>query len=75
MVEQSHDFQRAAALLEGAGRSSAGLKRAGVCLMLAYDGAEAVGVVAVETAVDCAVMRSLLVAAPMRGRGIGAALI
>ncbi|HLW69450.1 MAG TPA: GNAT family N-acetyltransferase [Candidatus Binataceae bacterium] len=75
VVEQSRDFRRAAALLEAAGCAADGFDRAGVCTLLAYDGADAIGVAAVETAIDCAVMSCLLVAAPRRGRGIGAALV
>lgn len=42
---------------------------------MAYFGAEPAGVVGVETKIDVALMRSLAVAEPMRGRGVGAALV
>jgi N-acetylglutamate synthase-like GNAT family acetyltransferase len=75
VVEQTRDFARGAAMLEAADRSTAGLEHPGVCTMIAYTGDSPAGVVAVEAVIDVAVMRSLLVAEPSRGRGIGAALV
>ncbi len=45
------------------------------CYLLAYAGAEAVGVVGVETVVDAGLISILMVIEPMRRRGIGAALL
>lgn len=75
VVEQTRDVASVAALLEEAGRSAAGLAHPGVCLIIAYVDDRPAGVVAVESLVDSAVMRSLLVTAPLRGKGIGAALV
>lgn len=62
-------------MLEAAGMSREGLARPAACYLMAYSGADPVGAVGVETVVDAALMRSLVVAEPMRRRGIGAALI
>src|SRR5260370_15294676 len=42
---------------------------------MAYRGGEPVGVVGIETKVDGALMRSLVVVEPMRRRGVGKALV
>jgi GNAT superfamily N-acetyltransferase len=62
-------------MLAAASMTVAGLDGSSGCYLLAYLGDEPVGIVGVETKVDVALIRSLLVNAPMRRRGIGAALI
>lgn len=42
---------------------------------MAFIGDEAVGVIGIEACVDAALLRSLMVAGPMRRRGIGAVLV
>ena len=74
-IAQTRDFTRVAAMLEAAGMSAEGIARPAGCCLMAYLGAEAAGVVGIETKIDAALMRSLLVEEPMRGRGVGAALI
>jgi N-acetylglutamate synthase-like GNAT family acetyltransferase len=74
-VEQTHDVQAVASLLAGAGRFAEGIEAPGGCYLLAHVGPAVAGVIGIEARVDAALLRSLFVAAPMRGRAIGAALI
>lgn len=75
VIEQTRDIARVASILEGAGRPTAGLDQPGVCAIIAYDGENVAGVVAVETAVDAAVMSSLLVTEASPGCAVGGTLI
>lgn len=74
-IEQTRDLARVAAMLEAAEIPAAGLDRPGSCFLIAYVGARPVGVAAVETRIDVAVLRALAVVAEMRQRGIGTALV
>jgi GNAT superfamily N-acetyltransferase len=74
-VEQTRDIKLVATMLAAADLTAAGLDWPSACYLAAYVGEEPVGVVGVETNVDIALIRSLLVIEPMRSRGIGAALI
>jgi N-acetylglutamate synthase-like GNAT family acetyltransferase len=64
-----------AAAGESAGIIAAGLDAPGACWIAASVGDAIVGVAGVETIVDAAVIRSLVVVEAMRRRGIGAELI
>jgi N-acetylglutamate synthase-like GNAT family acetyltransferase len=75
VIAQTRDVAIVAATLRAAGFPSVGLERPGVCLIVASRGDEVIGVVGVESVVDQAVTRVLYVNAPIRGRGIGAALV
>jgi GNAT superfamily N-acetyltransferase len=74
-VEQTRDTGLVATMLAAAGLTAAGLDWPSGCYLMAYIGEEPAGVVGVETKVDVALIRSLLVSETMRRRGIGAALI
>ncbi|MBF6568402.1 MAG: GNAT family N-acetyltransferase [Candidatus Binataceae bacterium] len=74
-IEQTADLARVAALLEAAAMSTAGVTAPGGCFLIAYDGDEPAGAIGIESRVDAALMRSLIVVERLRGRGIGAALI
>jgi N-acetylglutamate synthase-like GNAT family acetyltransferase len=75
MVEQTRDMKTVAAMLEAAGMDIAGLDWPAGCYLMAYFGNQPAGVVGVETQVDVALIRSLVVAEAMRHGGVGAALI
>lgn len=75
VIEQTRDFARVEAILAEAAMSSEGLTWPAGCYLMACVGDETVGVVGVETLVDASLLRSLAVAAAMRGRGIGRALV
>lgn len=60
---------------ESAGIVAGGLDAPGTCWLAAFVGDAIAGVAGIETVVDAAVMRALVVAAAMRRRGIGAALL
>ena len=64
-----------AAAGESAGIVAGGLDAPGACWIAASVGDAIAGVAGIETIVDAAVMRSLVVVEAMRRRGIGAALI
>jgi GNAT superfamily N-acetyltransferase len=75
VVEQARDRETVRAMLSGARMLTDGIDWQPACYLVAYFGDDPVGVVGVESRVDAALIRSLLVAEPMRRRGIGAALI
>jgi len=75
VVEQTRDLAAVASMLAAAGRFAEGVEAPGGCYLLAYVGPAVAGVIGIEARVDAALVRSLFVAAPMRGRAIGAALI
>jgi N-acetylglutamate synthase-like GNAT family acetyltransferase len=75
VVAQTRDFGRVAAILEAAGMTAHGLALPAACCLMAYLGTEPAGVVGIETKIDAALIRSLAVAEPIRGRGVGAALV
>jgi N-acetylglutamate synthase-like GNAT family acetyltransferase len=74
-VEQTRDLAQVASLLSAAGMFAEGVESPGGCYLIAYVGDEVAGIVGIEARVDAALVRSLLVIARMRRRGIGAALI
>ncbi|HZP46108.1 MAG TPA: GNAT family N-acetyltransferase [Candidatus Binataceae bacterium] len=74
-LAQTHNAARIRPLLEAAGFLTVGLDHPGICVIAATRNAEVIGVVAVETIVDCALMRSLFVTPSMRRRGIGTRLV
>jgi len=73
-VEQARDLGQVEQMLSAAGMFAGGLRAPGGCYLMAYLGDDVVGVIGIEARVDAAHLRSLLVAGPMRRRGIGAAL-
>jgi GNAT superfamily N-acetyltransferase len=74
-VEQTRDLAAVASMLAAAGRFAEGVEAPGGCYLRAYLGSAIAGVIGIEARVDAALLRSLFVAVPMRGRAIGAALI
>jgi len=74
-VEQTRDVAQVASLLSAAGMFAMGVESPGGCYLVAYIGDEVAGVVGIESRVDAALIRSLMVMERMRRRGIGAALI
>ena len=52
-----------------------GVQAPGGCYLFAYVGDDIAGVIGIEACVDAALLRSLMVANPMRRRGIGGALV
>ena len=74
-VEQTHDLPIVANLLAAAGRFAEGIEAPGGCYLLARVGSAVAGVIGIEARVDAALLRSLSVAEPVRGRAIGATLI
>src|SRR5216684_985431 len=75
VVEQTRDLGGVAAMLTVAGMTIEGIRWPAGCYLMAYLGREPVGVVGIETKVDAALMRSLVVIEPMRRRGVGKALV
>jgi len=75
VVEQTRDLGGVAAMLTAAGMMTEGITWPAGCYLMAYLGREPVGVVGIETKVDAALMRSLVVIEPMRRRGVGKALV
>jgi N-acetylglutamate synthase-like GNAT family acetyltransferase len=75
IIEQTRDLDVVRAMLSAAGMISEGLEWPPACYLVAYFGIEAVGVVGVEPSLDAALIRSLYVVEPMRGRAIGADLV
>jgi N-acetylglutamate synthase-like GNAT family acetyltransferase len=74
-VEQTRDLPAVASMLAAAGRFAEGVEAPGGCYLLASVGPAVAGVIGIEARVDAALVRSLFVTAPMRRRGIGAALV
>lgn len=74
-VEQTRDLPAVANMLAAAGRFAEGVEAPGGCYLLAYVSRAVAGVIGIEARVDAALVRSLFVAAPARGRAIGTALI
>lgn len=75
VVEQTRDLGGVATMLTAAGMTTEGITWPAGCYLMAYLGREPVGVVGIETKVDAALMRSLVVIEPMRRRGVGKALV
>ena len=75
VVEQTRDLGGVAAMLTAAGMTTEGITWPAGCYLMAYLGREPVGVVGIETKVDAALMRSLVVVERMRRRGVGKALV
>src|SRR5260370_40620111 len=75
VVEQTRDLGGVAAMLTAAGMTTEGITWPAGCYLMAYLGRELVGVVGIETKVDAALMRSLVVVERMRRRGVGKALV
>jgi len=74
-IEQARDREPVRALLAAAGIVSAGIEWPAACYLVAWFGDAPVGVIGVESRVSAALLRSLMVVEPMRGRGIAAELI
>jgi N-acetylglutamate synthase-like GNAT family acetyltransferase len=74
-VEQTRDLASVIRMLTAAGMSAEGVETPGACYLIAHVGDEVAGVIGIESRVDSALLRSLMVKQPMRGRGIGASLI
>jgi amino-acid N-acetyltransferase len=74
-VEQARDLAVVRAILAENAMTTDGVGWASGCYLVAYFGHEPVGVVGLEPMLDAALMRSLCVAASMRRRGVGAALV
>jgi N-acetylglutamate synthase-like GNAT family acetyltransferase len=74
VVEQTRDLAQVAAVVESCGSNLERVTPAG-CYLIAYSGAEAVGVVGVETVVHAGLISLMMVIERMRRRGIGAALL
>lgn len=75
LIAQTRDLARVREMLSGAAMLTAGIEWPPACYLIAFFGEEPVGVVGIEPKLDAALIRSLYVAAPMRRRGIGAALV
>lgn len=75
MIEQTRDVGQVAALLERAGMPAGGVDHRGNCLLLACVGNDPVGAAVLETRIDIAFLRALVVSASTRRRGIGTALL
>ncbi len=73
-IEQTADRELIARMLNEAAIAPAP-DAPGACFVVAYLGDEAVGLAGVECKVDVAMMTALWVRAPLRGRGIGTALL
>jgi N-acetylglutamate synthase-like GNAT family acetyltransferase len=74
-VEQTHDITAVEAILERAGMPGCISASAAACVLVGYCGNDPAGIVCLETQVEAALMRWLLVFEPMRRRGLGAALV
>lgn len=74
-IEQTRDLPAVRSMLAEGGRFAEGIEAPGGCYLQAFVGPTAAGVIGIEARVDAALIRSLFVATPMRGRAIGAALI
>jgi N-acetylglutamate synthase-like GNAT family acetyltransferase len=76
VVEQTHDLVAVSPMLQRAGITTAATRddRAR-CFLMAHQGSLPVGVAALDTQVDAALLRALYVLEPMRGRGVGASLV
>ena len=75
VIEQTRDRTRVATILAATGIPAVGLERPGHCYLIANVGGRLVGVAAVETRIDVAVLGALAVVPAMRRCGIGAALL
>ncbi len=75
VIEQSRDLEQVRAMLSAAGMITEGIEWPPACYLVAWFGHEAAGVVGIESRLNAALVRSVLVAETMRGRGIGAALV
>jgi GNAT superfamily N-acetyltransferase len=75
VVEQVRDSATVRALLETGGMITQGVEWPAACYLVAFFGAEPVGVVGVEPRLDAALIRSLYVVEPMRRRGVAAQLV
>lgn len=74
-VEQTRDLSQVEKILAAAGMLADGVQAPGGCYLLAFIGDDVVGVIGIEARVDAALLRSLMVAGPLRRHGIGAALV
>jgi GNAT superfamily N-acetyltransferase len=74
-IEQTHDHAELTALLAASGLPAGGLELSNRCCLAARVGGRSVGVAAIETRLDVAVLGTLTVIAERRRQGIGAALL
>jgi amino-acid N-acetyltransferase len=74
-IEQVRDTGRLREFLSACGMITDGIEWPAGCYLMAYIGDEPVGAVGVECRLDAALVRSLCVAQPHRGRGFGARLV
>jgi N-acetylglutamate synthase-like GNAT family acetyltransferase len=74
-VEQSHDADVIATLLDSAGMETPRDFTGSNCFLVAYYGDEPVGIAGLTTEVDAALMNPIFVRERMRRRGIGSALM
>ena len=75
VIEQTRDLELVHAMLSDGEMITDGVEWPPACYLVAYFGAEPVGVIGVEPSLDAALIRSLYVRHEMRGRGIGAQLL
>jgi len=75
VIEQAASRDSVRAMLSAADMATDGIESPAACYLIAWLGDQPAGVIGIETRLDAALLRSLIVAEPMRRRGIGAELI
>lgn len=75
VIEQAANRDSVRAMLSAAAMATDGIESPAACYLVAWFGDQPAGVIGIETRLDAALLRSLMVAEPMRRRGIGAELI
>ncbi|MGH8013066.1 MAG: GNAT family N-acetyltransferase [Candidatus Binataceae bacterium] len=72
-MEQTRDFTQVRSFLNNHGMNEEIVEPG--CWLMAWWSGEPIGVVTIETVIDAAVMRALMVTESRRGRGVGTALV
>jgi len=75
VIEQAASRDPVRAMLAAADMATDGIESPAACYLIAWLGDQPAGVIGIETRLDAALLRSLIVTEPMRRRGIGAELI
>ncbi len=75
VIEQAASRDPVRTMLAAAGMATDGIESPAACYLIAWLGDQPAGVIGIETRLDAALLRSLIVAEPMRRRGIAAELI